>query len=139
MERKLREPDTFNYIYNWFNNELKTVFDIDVFEKPFPVKTGYEFYTKNNIQVLLIRLEDLTDTGATAISEFLNLDGPLLLKKGNIRAENQESEAYEDVLKNLRVEPALCIEIYNSRFVRQFYDEDYIRKFISKWTSSCVG
>lgn len=135
LGRKLREPDTFDYIYTWFDKELKTVFDIDVFEKPFPVETGIGHYQKDNIQVLLIRLEDLSDIGTKAIAEFLDMDAQLILKKANVRAELNESDAYLEVLNNLSVDPDLCREIYSSRYVRHFYNEEMINKFISRWTS----
>ena len=113
----LRNPDTFSYIYEWFNKELKAVFDIDVFANTFPVETGYALYAKDNIEALVIRLEDLSEKGPEVISEFLCLEKPLKLQKGNLRTNSKGAEVYNKVLREIYPGPALCQEIYSSRFV----------------------
>ena len=136
INHMLHNPDTFSYIYGWFDKELKTVFDIDVFANPFPVKAGHTLYTKDNAEALVIRLEDLSEKGPEAISAFLCLEKPLKLQKGNLRSDSKSAEAYNEVLREIYLSPALCQEIYSSRFVKHFYSEKMIQEFMLKWTKS---
>lgn len=134
LERELKNPETFSYVNEWFDRELKRVFDIDVFAEPFPVDVGYSVFKKSNIEALVIRLEDLSTKGPNAISELLGLEKPLILEQSNVRKESSEAILYQRVLKKIRLDPSLCQEIYSTRFVKQFYSKVMIEHLISKWT-----
>lgn len=136
LNHELHNPKTFSYIFEWFDRELKSVFDIDVFAKPFPVETGYGVYSKDKVEALIIRLEDLAEKGPEAISEFLSLSDPLILRQSNVRNKSKDNKAYQTVLNRICLSPSLCREIYSSRFVKHFYSETTINKFISKWTTN---
>lgn len=137
LENFFNDPDNFSYVYEWFDKELKEVFDIDVFATPFPIDTGYAYYTKNNVSALVIRTENLSINGAVAIANFLNLKKPLDLQPRNVRsAGGGKAEAYQKVLSKLCINQELCRKIYASRFVRHFYTDEMIDEFIVKWTKA---
>jgi len=136
IDRNLSDPNAFTYIFEWFNRELKTVFGIDVFAEPFSLETGHTVYSKANVEVLVIRLEDLSEKGPKAISDFLGLGDPLILEQSNIRDNSKEKGAYLEVLENLSLSPSLCKEIYSSKFVKNFYSETMISEFILKWAKN---
>lgn len=129
-------PDCFRYIDEWFDRELKSVFDIDVFTVPFPVEKGYATYRNKGVEALVIRLEDLTEKGPEAIAGFLGLDDPLDMQQKNVRAEVRQSDSYKSVLKSICLGQDLCREIYSSRFVKHFYSDEMIAGFISRWCKS---
>ncbi len=134
--RKQFKTDSYvdSYIYKWFDRELKQVFDIDVFAKPFPRNVGYVSYKKDEVEALVIRLEDLSQKGPRAITEFMGLNNLLVLKQANIRNESKDAIPYRQVLKKIRLDLSLCKEIYSNRFVKHFYSEEMVQQFISKWT-----
>ena len=134
--RELRKPEILNYVYGWFNREFKEVFEIDVFAQTFPTEVGYESYSKGNIEALVIRLEDLSEVGPKAISDFLCLDVPINLTKGNLRSESKMAKPYRELLNKIYLDPSLCKQIYSSRFVEHFYSERLVNKFISKWSKN---
>jgi hypothetical protein len=136
IDRKLQNPKTFNYIYEWFDRELKTVFDIDVFAEPFPIETGYAVYSKGNVEALVIRLEDLSEKGPKALSDFLGLDAPLTLKHRNIRAKSKSNKIYQEVKAHIAMDRSVCENIYASRFMQHFYNDANINRFIENWTAS---
>ncbi|MEN8219180.1 MAG: putative capsular polysaccharide synthesis family protein [Pseudomonadota bacterium] len=136
LERKFKKVDKFQYINEWFDRELKSVFGIDVFATPFPVDKGYAIYEKTNIELLIIRLEALSDKGPRVLSKFIGLDKPLQLKQANRRKNTDDAEIYHKVLKSLCLEPSLCQQLYSSRYVQHFYDELMIKTFISRWTQN---
>lgn len=130
LHEVLRREETFRYVYQWFDKELKRVFSIDVFSVPFPRDTGYAFYRANTAEALLIRLEDLSQRGPTILAEFLDAGERIELFKGNVRKEAH----YDAAIKQLHLDRSLCREIYSSQFVRHFYDEEMIQRFIEKWS-----
>jgi len=134
LESELSDQSAYSYVNDWFDREPKQAFGIDVFSQPFPVNVGYTIYGKADVEALVIRLEDLVQKGPKAISDFLNLEKPLVLKQGNARTESRDGEAYQHTLKKLRLNELVCREIYSSKFVRHFYSETMIEQFISKWT-----
>lgn len=131
-----QDPDCFRYIDEWFDRELKSVFDIDVFTVPFPVEKGYATYCNKSVQALVIRLEDLTEKGPEAIADFLGLDALVDMQLKNVRSEVRQSDSYKSVLKSICLDKDLCREIYSSRFVKHFYSAEMIAGFMSRWCGS---
>ena len=136
IDHKLRDPNAFTYIYEWFDRELKAVFDIDVFATPFPSETGYAVYSKTNVEAMVIRLEDLSEKGPKAIADFLSLDAPLVLKQSNIRTNSKENKVYRQVRESVSLTYSVVEKIYSSKFVKHFYNETLINEFILNWTKS---
>lgn len=136
LEGELKKPETFEYVDEWFDREIKRVFDIDVFEESFPVELGYAVYKKKNVEVLILRLEDLSDKGPYVISKFLGLDNPLKLTNSNVRNRTAGAGIYQRVLQEVRFDPSLCREIYTRRFVKHFYSNSMIERFISRWSGA---
>ena len=138
VEKELRNVNSFAYLYEWFDRELKTVFDIDVFKTSFPVDVGYKSYSEGSVEALIIRLEDLSEKGPKVISEFLDLDDRLVLKRSNIRSESDTRGAYQEVLKRISVDLLLREEIYEHNFVRHFYSETQCVSWLSTLSSFTV-
>ena len=134
LNEKLVHPETFDYMNKWFDRELKSVFGIDVFEKPFPVDSGYAVYRKNNVDVLLIRMEDISNKGPAAISDFLGIKTALAFEMINARGKSADKEMYKQVVNGIRLDPSECRQIYESKFVRHFYNAEFVEECILKWT-----
>lgn len=134
LEGELKKPETFEYVDEWFDREIKRVFDIDVFAGSFPLEHGYAVYKRKNVEVLILRLEDLSDKGPYVISKFLGLNHPLRLMNANVRNRTGGANIYQRVLQDVRFDPSLCREIYTRRFVKHFYSKSMIERFISRWT-----
>lgn len=136
LSKRLRDSSAFSYIYEWFDKEIKEVFGINVLDTSFPIEEGYAQFSKNNVELLVMRLEDLSEKGPLVISEFLNLKEPLKLKKYNIRSESEDKDIYYEVQNDIKIKWSLCEDIYSSKFVRHFYNEQLIKTFISRWALS---
>jgi hypothetical protein len=134
LKTALSEEKTFKYINEWFDRELKRVFGIDVFNRPFPVDAGVAVYRAGNAEALVIRLENLSGAGEAAIANFLNLEHPFRIQPGNIRRETPAGESYLRVKQALRLPRDLCERIYAGRFARHFYSSAMIEQFIRKWS-----
>lgn len=134
LEQRQTELTFLDYANEWFDKELKRVFDIDVFADPFALDAGYRTYRSASVEALVLRLEDLSTKGPGAIAEFLGFAEPIRLVRANVRSELSAREAYQKVVNQIRLEESLCREIYTSRFSRHFYSEAMLEAFLLKWT-----
>lgn len=130
----LEKENTFDYVYNWFDRELKTVFDIDVFSRPFPREDGYAVYHHNTVAALIIRLEDLSNKGSEVLTRFLATPQVIRLEAQNTRAESRYGYVYLSLLHTIKIESSVCRRIYSHKFSRHFYDDDMIERFVERWS-----
>lgn len=138
LERRIADPGGLDYEYTWFDREMKTVFGIDVFAHPFPREKGWTTISSDNVDLLLLRLEDLSSVGPQAIAEFLGLRDPLEMVAGRVRSDSVSGASYARVIQTLSLSRPLTEQVYGSRIVRHFYSDDLINKFLDRWSSTEV-
>lgn len=131
--------DTFldRYDHNapldWFQSQLEPVFGIDVFATPFDAAEGYANYEAKRAKLLLIRLENLTACGETAICEFLGLDH-FELVTSNVGRQKRYHELYAEFEQTVTLPASYLARMYDSRLARHFYTDEEIEGFRRRWT-----
>lgn len=116
----------------WFDEQLLPVCGMDVFAESFPHEVGYKIYNpKSRTPVLLIRLEDLNQVGATAIQEFLGLDNFGLINT-NIGEEKDYAQLY-GLFKQNPLPNEYIQAMYTTKYARTFYTETELSKFSLRW------
>jgi len=123
-----------NYVNTWFDKELKEVFNIDIYRYPFNYSKGYITITQRKNSVLLLRYEDLKDNFDSTIPAFLNLDKPIRVIYSNDATRKWYADSYRYVLNNIKIPKKVCERIYSTRYVKYFYSEEMISKFINRWS-----
>ena len=116
----------------WLDEELKFVFDIDVFSCPFPRSKGYTTFHKDNIDVLLIRSENLNQCFQESFSEFLNIDD-IFLNRQNIGSEKKYAEIYKKFRETITLSESYINRMYKSKYTKHFYSEKEITEFRKNW------
>ncbi|MEO7839395.1 MAG: putative capsular polysaccharide synthesis family protein [Anaerolineales bacterium] len=121
--------------HDWFDRQMKTVFDIDVYAQPFPTHQGYKFFRdQKRTPLLVIRLEDLDRVAGRALKEFLGIEN-FSITKSNAGTEKQYATLYSDFKKSPL--PTEYLEKkYNTKYAKHFYTDDEREKFYRKWASS---
>lgn len=149
LEKDIRWEHSLNYTYHklmdivvkykmdefsWFDYEIKKVFGIDVYEYPFDQEAGYTIIRRNNIELLVLKLEKLNQL-EVVIADFLEEDH-YKLSNINTGREKIYQHAY-DGLKQTATIPKHYFEYYynNNKYFNHFYSDLERRKFISKWKS----
>jgi len=120
---------------HWFDIELEKVLDINVYAYPFPKDRGYLVIRKNNIDLLLLKLEVPDTIKELAISEFLQIDDFHLLKK-NIGEEKEYSNVYQNFKRSIKLPSDYVDYMMNSKFTRHFYTNSEIFKFQNIWQNA---
>ena len=116
----------------WFDAQIKSVFEIDVFNEPFSHDSGYQIYSgKNNSKLLLIRLEDLSRIGEQAIYEFLKIKG-FRFYSSNTSEYKEYSSLYKE-FKKIPLPKNFLENMYSSRYAKKFYTEQEISNFYKRW------
>ena len=116
----------------WFDQQMKPVFDIDVYAYDFRHWQGYEIYPcKNNGKLLLLRLEDLDRVAQQAMKEFLKIENFRLIKS-NMGMEKQYATLYHD-FKKIPLPTAYLEKMYGTKYTKHFYTNQEIEKFYERW------
>lgn len=116
----------------FFDDELKSVFGIDVFSYEFPKSKGYKIYEEELADVLLIKLENLNDCMYDAFKEFLNIE-IVAINNTNIGTEKKYAPLYNAFKKYAVLPHSYIDKMYTSKYCMHFYSEEEIINFKKKW------
>ena len=117
---------------SWFNIEMKPVFGIDVFSKDFDTKKGYQTYSGESAELLVIRLESFDDAISQAFAEFLGLKD-FKLKRVNIAEDKKYNDVYRRIVDNIVLPEEYLDMMYNSNYAKLFYSPQEIEGFRKRW------
>ena len=123
-----------DYASTWFDNELKQVFNVDVYAYPFNHNEGFTITKEGNISVLVIRFEDLNRCFSRVAPSFLGLNKPIDMLNLNTGKCKWYASAYEYILNNIQIPKTVSERIYSTKYARHFYTENMISGFITKWS-----
>lgn len=134
--RRLSEPDAMEYTFGWFNRELKATFGADVMAAPFHRKQGFGRCRGPRVDVLVLKLEKLSELLPTIVSSFVGTS--LQEVRANVGSEKKNGDLYSAVRARLQLPESTLRAIYDSHWVRHFYTLQEVRAFKAKWGSSPV-
>lgn len=121
-----------NTEYNWFNDEIKRYFDIDIFEHPFDREKGYSIIKQGNIQLLLMKMEKINELEGI-IGDFLEIDS-FELRNSNIGGHKSYRYALQSFKDSFAISQKTLKRIYEeNKFVKYFYTEQERQYFYEKW------
>jgi len=128
------EKASHKYPLNWFDNQIRKTFGIDIFLEDFSKHKGYHIYRKDNFELLILRLEDLNNCFEPAIRDFLNIEN-INLKNDNISKDKEYKKIYQKFKNNIIIPESYFELMYNSKFTKYFYTEAEIKKFVKRWSN----
>lgn len=124
-----------DFASTWFDRELKTRFNVDVYDYPFDQEQGFSIINHHQADILVMRLENLNQSLNQACQEFLGIHlTEQDIANKNVSQDKQYFDDYKYVVKNIIIPRETCQKIYASKYVRHFYTQEMIDKFISKWS-----
>jgi len=116
----------------WFDEELKAVFDVDVYAGSFPAKVGFRTYSSATANVLLIRVEDLDRVASHAFGSFLGASG-VTVERRNDSLSKPYSAVYRRFRELLVMPEDYLDRLYTSRYATHFYTEAETAAFRDRW------
>jgi hypothetical protein len=132
----LRDFHEHNHPLDWFDDEMKAVFGIDVFssEDLEYRDHGTFVYKRGEVQLLVLRLEDMDTVAPLALQRYLAVDG-IALTKANQAHDKDYDRAYRDFRKKLELPADYLAKMYESKFANFFYSGPELERFRSYWSS----
>jgi hypothetical protein len=124
--------------FDWFDNELKIIFGIDIYAHPFNRENGYCIIKQDNIEVLAIKSEKLSSLEAV-IGKFA---GILDFKLINDRMSDNRwyKYLYKNVKDTIKI-PREIFDMYykNNPKMDHFYTEEEKAAFLKKWENNIAN
>jgi len=117
----------------WFDEEIKYVFGLDVYQSEFPKEKGYEIYENERASVLLIRLEDLNSCFTEATEKFLG-EKLRLTESKNTADDKAYAAVYDKFKMRIDFPDGYLDKMYSSKYAKHFYSQNEIVNFKNKWT-----
>ena len=96
VERFNNFDERTDYVCNWFDKEINVVFGIDIFKKQFDKSAGYQIVKSETADILLLKLEKLSDCHKIAFKEFLNFNH-FGLVNANLSKQKPYKNLYQDL------------------------------------------
>lgn len=118
---------------DWFDDQLKTYLKIDVYGYPFPKDSGVLTIHKDNVDLLLLKLETTDRVKEKAIAEFLGLK-EFRLVRTNVGEDKNYRDMYKEFKQSLKLPLSYVEEMCSSKYFNHFYTEEEIKKVYSRWT-----
>ena len=119
----------------YFDREIKSVLNVDVYATDFPRSKGFKLYHGKDVDLLLIRLENLNDCAEEAFNELLGISNIALVNK-NIGEIKDYADLYKGFKDYIRLPEAYLEKMYSSKTVKHFYLESEIDRFKERWFST---
>lgn len=132
MEAEIKVGD-YGSVFEWFNQEIGGAFGINIYQHSFDKEKGYTIIRKNNIELLLIKMEKLNDC-QEVVGRFAGVEGFKLIRE-NEGSEKPYKFAYDELKKTVEV-PKHIIDFYyeNNKAMDHFYTTNEKNIFRKKWT-----
>ena len=119
-------------VCTWFDNEIRDIFQFDIFSIPFNTSRGYQIYSTLYSDILVIRLENLIECCQEAFYKFLGIQNFSLLNE-NTGKKKWYADIYQKTLSEIIIPEKILKKIYQSRFSKHFYTDLERSNFIQKW------
>lgn len=118
---------------DWFNIRYSPFLGIDVYEYPFPKEQGYLIINKDNLDLLILKLETSDSVKEKAIANFLGLE-EFKLVKTNVGEDKNYRDMYIEFKQNIKLPLSYAEDMCSSKYFNHFYTEEEIKKVYSRWT-----
>ena len=119
---------------NWFERELKGTFGIDIYSYPFDQDRGYTVIREDSFDLLVYQFEKMTDIFPDALAQLLGRDDVPALAKSNVGNSKWYAGLYADIKDSIVIPADICKRIYQTKYVKHFYSEEMINRFIEYWS-----
>lgn len=118
-------------VLSWFDNHLKPVFGIDVYNYDFP-PNGIQVIHHRNTKLLLMRSELPAATKQSAVREFLNMP-EFVLSTAHDGVEKEYAATHKQFTEAFIAPDWYLRKMYESRYFNHFYSPTDKEKLIKKW------
>lgn len=128
------ESASIRYWNTWFEVELENLIGTSISDVGFDRERGWEIYSGSNVSAGVVKLEVLS----TAFGDFSEklLGSAVLLPQERFNNRGGVNDVYGSVVEEVKVCEKELDKIYNSKWVRFFYNDSEISDFKKRWVKT---
>ena len=116
---------------DWFDNNFKKHFGIDVYQKAFP-KEGYAQFEKGEVQVLLLKHDLADELKAQLINQFIGIQN-FEIQVRNVGSKKPYKAAYKKFKAEATMPEAYLEKMLASKYFQHFYNQEKEQKVRADW------
>lgn len=116
----------------WFDKEVLSITGTDILTLPFNKKAGFSIFKTENFDFLILRMEDLNQSGEDALRIFTG-NRSLKLIRANIGEEKEYSKIYKEFKEKIDIGEDYVNKMYASRYSQAFYSDADLSDLKSRW------
>lgn len=125
-------PYMWNDEFNWFDEQIKKYLNIDVFQHPFDREKGYTIIKKENIDLLLFKIEKM-ESILDVISSFVGV-ARLPVVNANVAEQKWYGLAYSQFRKEIKLSEEYIRHYYQGNVkMDYFYTDEEKDGFLDRW------
>lgn len=130
-----------NYHHNtpleWFDLELREVFDVDVYAEPFDTARGWNVLETDGVEVLIIRMENLNQVlKEDVIQDFLGMPDVRFDGSFNRAEDKPYADVYGRFRKTIDLPDDYLAAMLDSSYCRHFYSDAERAGLYKRWRLS---
>lgn len=121
-----------SWVLNYFDKEFKKSTGVNVYKYPFDITKGWNIIKYKNLEILILRMENISITGKDAFKEFLDIE----FKPTNTNSMREKShlrDSYRIFRENANFSEKWLNKMYNSKYAKHFYSEVERNAYKKKW------
>jgi Putative capsular polysaccharide synthesis protein/Sulfotransferase family len=136
-QRFLQQFHEHSFPLTWFDQEMKSVFGIDVFSANVVRSEEQRVFTYKHgeLDLLVMKTEDIDDVAQKALQEFLQIKD-FRLKQSNISRDKYYNRVYDDFVKLVKLPEEYLTSMFESKYAKYFYTSKEIELFRTRWARS---
>ena len=130
---KLRPGSPHANPEQWFDRELRSVFDIDLMSVPYDFEQGYVTFCRGPVDVLVIRMEDLNRALKSGLADLLDVEErDIQMRRSNVGKDKKYADLLAEVKERMTIPSSVSERIWSTDYAQHFYgpDIDHLRE---KW------
>ena len=119
--------------FNWFDEEFKECFDLDIYQQPFDQEKGYTIIHNEYVDLFLMKLEKL-DSVLPALNSFIGGNIHRTPQKAYSASSKIYSMAYRAFHQKVKLKKTYVDHYFSgNKKVDHFYTKEEQEKFLDEW------
>lgn len=126
-----------NKEFVWFDEEIKELTGVDIYQYPFDKEKGYTLIKEGNIEILVMTLEQLNDN-VKVLGDFVGKPS-LKLCNSNVADEKHNKYIYKELKERIKLPARVLDSQYRDNpKLDHFYTEEHKKQFYQKWNKYVI-
>ena len=136
VHESLLEQDRWTRSLDWFDQEVRPVFGLDLWSGPSLADRGHVVLENQRSRMLVLKLERLDQDGPAALREFLGLRDEPTLGRERRSADHPRGVAYRRFCRSFVLPADVAERVYGDPRLQHLYSAEEIAGMRERWSAT---